>query len=181
MTRRLCLLVVAGGLAVLELSLSGELVWSRKRIMEAEANLERLRLLHDLVHGLLPDAAVDLPRGEDVPLLEDLLDLLERAADGLGVHEEDVDARGGVEGREDEVRLVRDVLEAGRHSVREGEVEEPVGRGGERDGLAADFEGELGRVSVHSKVRKVGIGHTSSAGYVQETGPMVMAKEQTKK
>ena len=112
--------------------------------MEAETNLERLRLLHDLVHGLLPHAAVDLPRGEDVPLLEDLLDLLERAADGLGVHEEDVDARGGVEGREDEVRLVRDVLEAGRHGVREGEVEEPVGRRGERDGLAADLEGELG-------------------------------------
>ena len=152
-----------------------------KKIMEAKTNLERLRLLHDLMHGLLPNTTMDLPRRKDVPLLEDLLDLLERAADGLRVHEEDVDARGGVEGREDEVRLVRDVLEAGRHGVREGEVEEPVGRRGERDGLAADFEGELGRVSGHRKARKVWIGHTSSAGYVQETGPMVMAKEQTKK
>lgn len=149
--------------------------------MDAKTNLERLRLLHDLMHGLLPNTTMNLPRRKDVPLLEDLLDLLERAANGLGVHKEDVDARGGVEGREDEVRLVRDVLEAGRHGVREGEVEEPVGRGGERDGLAADFEGELGRVSVHRMVRKAGIGHTSSAGYVQETGPMVMAKEQTKK
>ena len=153
-----------------------------KKIMEAKTNLERLRLLHDLMHGLLPNTTMNLPRRKDVPLLEDLLDLLERAADGLGVHEEDVDARGGVEGREDEVRLVRDVLEAGRHGVREGEVEQPVGRRGERDGLAADLEGELvGGVSLEGYLSKVKAVRTSSAGYVQETGPMVMAKEQTKK
>ena len=44
---------------------------------------------------------------------------------------------GGVEDAEDDVRLPLDVDEGGGHEVAEGEVEGPVGRGGERDGLAA--------------------------------------------
>lgn len=51
-----------------------------------------------------PDVAADAPRGEDVPLREDGLDLLERAVGGLGEHEEDVHRGEHVERAEDEVR-----------------------------------------------------------------------------
>ena len=47
-----------------------------------------------------------------------------------------MDEHGGVENAKDNVRLPLDVLERGRHEVAEGEVEDPVCRGRERDGLA---------------------------------------------
>ena len=48
---------------------------------------------------------------------------------------------GEVEDAEDEVRLPLDVDKGGRDEVAEGEVEGPVGRGSERDGLAAHTQG----------------------------------------
>ena len=92
-------------------------------------------LVDDVLEGLLADAAVDLPGGERMALGEDVLDLLERAAGRLGEAEEDVDEGRKVERAEDEVRLVRDRRQTRRHRPREREVEEPVRRGRDGDGL----------------------------------------------
>jgi hypothetical protein len=89
----------------------------------------------------------DLPGPEHMSLRKHFLHLLQRPPDGLGEHEEDVDEGRGVERAEDEVGLVGDGGEAGWDGEGEGGVEEPVGGGGERDGLGADLEGEdFGRV-----------------------------------
>lgn len=55
----------------------------------------------------LGSGGLDLPGSKGVALVEDLVDLFEGAALGLGVHEQDVDEAGGVEGGEQEVGLVR--------------------------------------------------------------------------
>lgn len=81
---------------------------------------------HDVLERLLADVALDVPRGEDVALVEDVLDLLERASGRLGEHEEDMDEGGEVERAEDEIRLVRDRGETGGNRPREREVEHPV-------------------------------------------------------
>jgi hypothetical protein len=57
----------------------------------------------DLRERLLAHIATDFPGGEDVPLGEHFLDLLQRASRSLGEHEDDVDSRKHVEGAEDEV------------------------------------------------------------------------------
>jgi hypothetical protein len=93
-----------------------------------------------------------------VALLEDLFDFLERAADGLGEHEEHVDERGEVERAEDEVGLPCDGVQTRGNGESEGGVECPVGSllfGGlvyrenwrigityscERDSLSSHFE-----------------------------------------
>ena len=111
-------------------------------------------LVDDVLEGLLADAAVDLPGGERVALGEDVLDLLERAAGRLGEAEEDVDEGRKVERAEDEVRLVRDRRQARRHRPREREVEEPVRRGRDGDGLGAhahreDLRGVRPRDGAH--------------------------------
>lgn len=96
----------------------------------------------DVLERALPDVGLDAPRGEFVALREHLLDLLESAALGLREAEEHVDSCGrglsglvytcacregrreermdeltcgGAEGREDEVRLVADVLKRRRY------------------------------------------------------------------
>lgn len=73
---------------------------------------------------------------------EHLLDLLEGLARGLGEGEEHVQEHDGVEDTEDDVDLPLDVDERGWDEVAEGEVEDPVRGGGERDGLAADAKRE---------------------------------------
>ena len=64
------------------------------------------------------------------------LDLLERLARRLGEGEEDVHQHREIEHPEDDVRLPLDVDKGGRDEVAEGEIEGPVGRRGQRDGLA---------------------------------------------
>lgn len=49
---------------------------------------------------------------------------------------------GGAEDAEEDVYFPLNILESWRHEVAECEVEGPVGRGGERDGFAADAEGK---------------------------------------
>lgn len=85
----------------------------------------------DIFEGLLPDIRVNLPRGKDMALGEDFLDLLKGTALRLREAEEDVDEGGEVEGAEDEVRLVRDIRQPRRDGPREREVECPVRRGGD--------------------------------------------------
>lgn len=51
---------------------------------------------------------VDLPGAEYMALLENLFDLLKSTTNSFGVHEEDVDEGGEIEGSEDEIRLVGD-------------------------------------------------------------------------
>lgn len=105
--------------------------------------LELLVMFNNLSKRLLSNILRDLPRRERVPLREDLLDLLERAADGFWVHEQNVDECGEVESAENEVCLVGDVRETRGDGPCERKVECPVGGGRERDGFAANFEREL--------------------------------------
>ena len=102
------------------------------------AGLEQSGIVELLVR--LPRGGADVLGSERVG--EHLLDLLEGLARGLGEGEEHVQEHGGVEDAEDDVDLPLDVDERGGHEVAEGEVEDPVRGGGERDGLAADAEGE---------------------------------------
>lgn len=79
--------------------------------------------------------------------VEHVVHLLEAVPLGLGRHEGHVDARGAVEGGEDEVHLPVDGPEQRRHGEGEHHVPEPVRRRGERDRLGAHLAGEdLGRV-----------------------------------
>ena len=100
----------------------------------------------------LPRNNVRLPRqGPDElrsqRVRKHVLDLLQRLARRLREGEEDVDGHGEAEDTEDEVRLPLDIFKGGRDEVAQGEVEGPVGRGGERDGLAAHAERvEFGRI-----------------------------------
>jgi hypothetical protein len=73
----------------------------------------------------------DLPSGEDMALLEDLFHFFERATDGFGEHEEDVDATSEVERSEDEVCLPGNCLKTRGYGECESSVECPV-RGLER-------------------------------------------------
>ena len=114
----------------------------------------RLLLVH--LATLQPDRLARhdarLPRqGANVPgprrVRKHVLDLLERLARRLREREEDVHQHGQVEDAEDDVRLPLDVDESGRDEVAEGEVEGPVRRRGERDGLAAHAQRvQFGRV-----------------------------------
>ena len=102
------------------------------------AGLEQSGVVELLVR--LPRGGADVFWSERVG--EHLLDFLEGLAGRLGEGEEHVQEHGGVEDAEDDVDLPLDVDERGGHEVAEGEVEDPVGGGGERDGLAADAQGE---------------------------------------
>lgn len=74
-------------------------------------------------------------------VVEDLLDLLQKLLGRLGKQEVDVPKHSEAEDGEDDVDLPLDVLEPGWHEVRKGEVEDPVGRGSQRDSLSTDAEG----------------------------------------
>lgn len=94
-----------------------------------------------------------------------ILDLLERLARRLGEREEDVHEHGEVEDAEDDVGFPLDVFEGGRDEVAEGEVEGPVGGGGERDGFAADAEGvEFRRVDPGDGAPGGGVGGDEQIG-----------------
>lgn len=82
---------------------------------------------------------------------EDGLNLFQRLASRLGEHKEDVEEHGRAEDGEDKVRLPLDVDKRGGNEVGESKVEDPVGGGGEGDGLATDAEREqLRRVDPKS-------------------------------
>jgi hypothetical protein len=98
-----------------------------------------------------------------------------------------------VESSENEVGLPCDSAQARRYSVCKTEVEEPVGGlqpivsvlsslnhpdayGRDRYSLATDFQGELFLSGSNLFILELRLQLTSSAGYVQETGPMVTAK-----
>ena len=69
------------------------------------------------------------------------------------------------EDAKDDVRLPLDVFKGGGDEVSEGEVECPVGRGRERDGLAADAEGvEFGRVDPGDGAPGGGVGGDEEVG-----------------
>ena len=102
------------------------------------AGLEQSGVVELLVG--LPRESADVLGSERVG--EHLLDLLERLACSLGEGEQDVQEHGGVEDTEDDVDLPLNVDESGWDEVAEGEVEDPVGGGGEGDGLATDAKGE---------------------------------------
>lgn len=75
------------------------------------------------------------------------LGLLQRLAGRLGEAKEDVDESGDVEHGKDDVGPPLNVGKGRRGKETEGRVERPVGRGRERDTLAAKAEREkLGRV-----------------------------------
>jgi len=82
----------------------------------------------------LPGRSADVL--DAVRVLEHCVDLLEGFARSLGEHEEDVDGHGDTEHAEDDIRTPGDVDEGRRDEVTEGEVESPVARGSQCDGLA---------------------------------------------
>lgn len=93
-----------------------------------------------LRHGLrLPRRGADILGTEGIG--EHILDLLEGLAGGLRECDEHVEEHAGVEDAEEDVHLPADGDEGRGHEVGEREVEDPVSRGGERDGLAAHAEG----------------------------------------
>ena len=92
----------------------------------ASTHVYILLLRDDLLQRLLPDVALDLPRGEHMALRKHVLDLLQRAPRGLGEAEENMDERRKVERPEDEVRLVGDGGEAWWDGPGEGKVEQPT-------------------------------------------------------
>ena len=69
-------------------------------------------------------------------IFEHLTSLLERLSGRLREEEEDVNGHGKAEGAENAVSPPLNALERGWHKVSEGEVEDPIPAGGERDGLA---------------------------------------------
>ena len=91
-----------------------------------------------------------------------------------------MDERNEVEGSKNEVSLPRDVGKTGGNGPCQGEAEHPDNRlsggvcGGNRETyqfVAADNATAFAR----TRIGKI------SAAYVQDTGPIVMAKEQTKR
>ena len=94
-----------------------------------------------------------------------VLDLFQRLARRLREGEEDVDSHGEAEDAEDEVRLPLDVFKGGRDEVAQSEIKGPVGRGGERDGLAAHAERvEFGRVDPGDGAPGGGVGGDEEVG-----------------
>lgn len=87
----------------------------------------------------LPGRGADMSRPGRIG--EEFLDLFERLPRRLGEHEEDVDEHGGTEATENHICPPLNVDERRRHKVTEREVEGPIGRCGERHGLATDPEG----------------------------------------
>ena len=108
--------------------------------------LLRIRCLAPFEQQGLPSRDVRLP-GRCAHVLqtqgirEHGLDVLERLAGGFGEEEEDVQEHGDAEDAEDDVDLPLDVDKSGGHEVTEGEVEGPVGGGGEGNGFTADAKG----------------------------------------
>lgn len=71
--------------------------------------------------------------------IEDQINLLQRPAHRLGVHEEHLEGHDAAEYTEDDVCAPLDVVEGWCDEVGEGEVEDPVCGGGEADSLRAVF------------------------------------------
>lgn len=104
------------------------------------ANLQLAFL--DLLFKLLEPAVLARgPPGGDARV-EHVIHLLEGEALCLRRHEEHVDEGGRVEGAEDVVHVIGDIPQKRRDGKREDHVEEPVGRGGQADGLGPDLAGE---------------------------------------
>ena len=73
---------------------------------------------------------------------EDALHFFERLPSRLGEEEEDVDGHGGAKDAEKKVDLPLDVFERWRDKIGQGEVEGPIRRRAEGDGLASNAEWE---------------------------------------
>lgn len=78
------------------------------------------------------------PPGLDIRV-KDHVNLLQSPARSLGVHEKHMEGHHAAEHPEDDVGPPLDVVERGRDEVCQGEVEDPVGRGGESDALGSVF------------------------------------------
>lgn len=70
------------------------------------------------------------------------INFLQSSADGLRIHEKDVECHDGAEHAEDDVRLPLNVGECGRNEECQSEVEDPICCGGETDAFGAVFEGK---------------------------------------
>lgn len=100
----------------------------------------------------------------DIPLGEDEVDLLETAVRGLRVEEVDDGDEGGVQRREEQVRAPVDAGHHDRGDHDYGEVEEPVGAGGDGVRFRARLDGrEFSRVQP-GKGKPGG----AEAGHVEE-------------
>ena len=146
-------------------------------LLQRKRTYRRVRILlallvRHLLERLVADVPVDLPGREDVALGEDVLDLLECTPSGLGEAEQDVDERSEVEGTENEVGLVGNGGQAGRDGPSKGEVEEPVGSGGDGDGLSTDAHGEdLSRVRPRDRAHGDGEGADEEVGHDDDGVP----------
>ena len=85
-----------------------------------------LRFLNDLRQRLPSDVLADLPGGESVALLEDVLNFFQRSADSLREHEEHMEEGREVECAEDKVGLPGDRAEPRGNCEGKGGVECPV-------------------------------------------------------
>lgn len=95
----------------------------------------------------LPGWRSDVPDAARGGVIEDLLNLLKGFLRSLWEHEVDVPEHGETEDGEYNVDSPFDVRKCRWHEVRKGEVEDPVGGGGEGDSLATNAERvELWRV-----------------------------------
>ena len=74
--------------------------------------------------------------------IEDQVDLLKRPALSLGVHEEHMNSHDAAEDSEDNISLPLDVVEGRGNEVRQGEVENPVGRGRDTNTLGSVLQRE---------------------------------------
>ena len=73
---------------------------------------------------------------------EDALHFFERLPSRLGEAKEDVNGHGGAKDAEKKIDLPLDVFEGWRDEIGQGEVESPICRSAEGDGLASDAKGE---------------------------------------
>lgn len=71
----------------------------------------------DLGEGLVANIALDLPGSKRVALVEDLINLFERASLGLGVHEQDMDKPSSVKSSEDKVGFIRLLMDMSSASI----------------------------------------------------------------
>jgi hypothetical protein len=84
--------------------------------------------------------------------LEDEIDLFERPAHSLRIHEEHVERHDSAEYTEDNVGLPLNVVEGWCHEVSQSKIENPVGGGRQADALCSELEREnLGGVNPCSR------------------------------
>ena len=109
---------------------------------------------------------------------EDLLHLLESLARSLGKCKEDMDSHHGAEHTEHDICSPLNVDKSWRHKVRQGEVEDPICRSTQCDGLASHSGGEeLGRIDPRYRPKFVSLHRERDIS----TYPQVGANEATKR